>query len=92
MIIFLLLGFIVGIIFSFIWVYIAVKKYKIEKHFIRKSFFKKYHIHHSMFVPLFLFLALIAGSTQNTLFLIGFSSGILIKHTINDGFVFISKN
>ena len=87
-----LIGILSGVVFSYIWVYVAVSKYRIEKLFIKFTFFKKYHIHHSMFVPIVFLLLLFIENDQITLFLVGFSIGILIKHTLEDGFVFVTKN
>lgn len=54
---------------------------------------KGYHLHHSMYGVTSLFIVPFTASHHifTTIFLLGFGIGIIIEHTLEEGFVFISK-
>ncbi len=53
---------------------------------------KGYHYHHSLFGPLFLLgLPLFRGSSGAMLLLTGAAAGVVLQHSLNEGFVFITR-
>lgn len=53
---------------------------------------KGYHIHHSMFGVVFYFIPQFVHMSQgNMLLLYGFATGIIVDHTMKEGFIFITK-
>ncbi len=46
-----------------------------------------YRLHHSLYGVLFIVLSLI----NKNVFLLGFGIGIIVQHTVSDGFRFLSK-
>lgn len=53
---------------------------------------KGYHLHHSMYgLALFALTPITVGNLVETLAVVGFGLGIIIEHTIHDGFVFVNK-
>lgn len=81
-----LLGFLSGFAFAFLWEittpgigYLAHQG--------------GYHFHHSLFGLLaFLFVPLFRNDFNKTLFIAGFGLGVILQHTIKEGFVFVTKD
>ncbi len=71
--------------------YIIGKKAK-KLHFLGYKISKKHHVHHSMYglVPFFIAPFTLANITL-TITIVGFGIGIIIEHTVHEGFVFINK-
>lgn len=81
-----LIALITGVIFSD---YIIVKK---AKRFHHRGYIRGYHIHHSMYgVSIFFFLPLTFHHIAETIFLAGLGLGIIIEHTVHEGFKFIER-
>ena len=53
---------------------------------------KGYHFHHSLFGPLMLFfIPWVWHSSGHLFFLLGGAAGIVFQHTLNEGFIFITR-
>jgi hypothetical protein len=89
-----LIALFLGIILSRLWYKFIYTSHPTVKKLDRIGRHKGYHFHHSMYgltsfmaVP----FALRNHHFLTTLILIGFGLGLIIDHTIEEGFVFITK-
>ena len=88
-----LLAFTLGFSVSRLWFVFSYRSNKVKK-LDRVGVHKGYHIHHSMYgVTSFMIVpyTLTNHHVLATLVLIGFGLGMIIDHTIEEGFVFITK-
>ena len=85
----LFFGFLFSRFLYFIYEYSEGKTEKVEKFTTPKG----YHVHHSMYgvTSLFIIPFTAGHHVMTTIFLLGFGIGIILEHTIEEGFVFISK-
>ncbi|MFH0853130.1 MAG: hypothetical protein V1853_01880 [bacterium] len=82
----LVLGILSGFVVGFIW---ETSTRKI----IHLAHRNGYHYHHSLFgLVAFLFIPKFWYDLNKALFIAGFGLGIIIQHTINEGFIFITKD
>jgi len=69
--------------------YIIQKKAKRWHHIGIK---KGYHVHHSVYgLATFFFIPITIQNAFETVCFVGFGVGIIVEHTLHDGFVFISR-
>jgi hypothetical protein len=89
-----LLALFLGILLSRIWYKLSYASVpatkKIDKIISRH---KGYHIHHSMYgLTSFMIVPLTLTHYGLSMALVGFGLGIIIDHTIEEGFIFITKD
>jgi len=81
-------SFVAGFVLSFLWGDVTANKLKIG--YLANWF--GYHVHHSMFGVIGLLLVpVLRTTTLQKVMIVGFSIGILVEHTVNDAFVFLTK-
>lgn len=90
-----LLAFSLGFAASRLWFIFLYRSHPMVKKLDRIGLHKGYHFHHSMY-GLTSFMVVPFTLTNNhvltTLILIGFGLGVIIDHTIEEGFIFITKD
>jgi NhaP-type Na+/H+ or K+/H+ antiporter len=77
-------GNLIGYIFGIVWVWFANR-------FKKRLILKGYHFHHSLFFVLAFLLAL-SSSGNTAIFFWGAGLGVIIQHTSEEGFIFITKD
>ncbi|KKR11698.1 MAG: hypothetical protein UT39_C0004G0057 [Candidatus Woesebacteria bacterium GW2011_GWA1_39_21] len=82
------LGVILGFITGKMW---SNTFYKLQKMITHKTFLKNYHIHHSLGGLIISLLAVIILNNWLETIIVGLGIGMLIEHTISNGFVFLTK-
>jgi hypothetical protein len=75
-------SFILGLLSAFLYEWIAINQIKVEA-----LYFSGYRMHHSLYG--LLSVAVFAVTKKH--FFLGFGLGIIIQHTVTDGFWFITK-
>ncbi len=90
-----LLAFSLGFSASRLWFIFLYRSHPMVKKLDKIGLHKGYHFHHSMY-GLTSFMVVPFTITNNhvliTLILIGFGLGVIIDHTIEEGFIFITKD
>lgn len=79
------IGFLSGFIFGALW----ERSTKKISHLCHQG---GYHFHHSLFGIFVLFFIPFVVDINKILFIICFGLGVITQHTIQDGFVFITKD
>jgi hypothetical protein len=82
---YVLIGFLSGFVFAFLWETATRRADHLAYQW-------GYHFHHSLFGLLaFLSIPLVRNDSNKTMFALGFGLGAILQHTLNEGFVFITK-
>ena len=89
-----LLAFSLGFLASRLWFIFLYRSHPMVKKLDKIGLHRGYHFHHSMYgVTSFMIVpfTLTNHHVLTTFILIGFGLGVIIDHTIEEGFVFITK-
>ena len=87
-----LVALFLGFLLSRIWYKFAYESHPAIKKLDRLGRYKGYHFHHSIYGATSLFVVPFTLSHFTiTLALIGFGLGVIIDHTLEEGFIFITK-
>jgi hypothetical protein len=86
LIVYLIAAFLGGFVFALTW---EVSTLRIG----HWAYQKGYHFHHSLFgIAAFLFVPLFWEESNKVIVLLGFGTGIIVQHSIKEGFRFITKD
>ena len=81
-----ILGLFLGFLFGFLW-----EKFTLRINYLAHR--NGYHYHHSLFGLVgFLFIPMFWGDLNKVLFIAGFGIGVILHHTIKEGFIFYTRD